>query len=322
MSQRLFGTFLTCLLLASFSGIATEPEVIAVAQNCEQSPQRKISLSAVDKEGKAVADLHPADLTISENKVSREILKLELVTDEPLSVAILIDTSGSQQGSLSGTKLAAQRFAESILQSGKNRVGLISFSEAAKVEEGLTNDLTKLRASIERVKFVAHTGAVVIRGLPNVRLNVPLGETAIWDTIKTTTDGILQSQDSGRRVILLLSDGEDTNSKTKMRDAIQHAAARDIAIFSVGIGEDQRLSRDKLNKLAEETGGRSFFPKRVKDLDGMLREIEQYLRSHYLLTYCTLSQKADKSLLKIQIEISNSQLRQSNLQLLYPHYGF
>jgi len=285
-------------------------------------------MSVIRKEGEPVDTLRPEDLAIFENKASGEILKLERGMNETLSVAILIDTSASQQGSLGGTKLAAQKFAGSILQNGKNHVALISFSGAATVEQELTNDLAKLRAAIDRIKFIAPTGyvgaAVVIGGLPPIPVRMPAGgATAIWDTIKFTTDGILQSLDGSRGVILLLSDGEDTNSKTKMRDVIVHAAAQDIAIFSVGIGDDNNygLNREKLNKVSEETGGRAFFPKKVKELDVTLREIEQQLRSPYFLTYCTLDQRTIGSLLKIKIGIRNPQLRHSKLRLLYPHFG-
>lgn len=310
------------LLFTSLSGIGVGYRVSA--QNCGPSNQRKISLSAVDKEGRSVETLHPEDLTISENKASLEILKLERKTNQPLSVVILIDTSASQERTLGGTKLAAQRFAQSILRSDKDRAALVSFTGEATIEQDLTNDLIRLRAAIDRVKFVPPPGYLlggVVIGPTPPNNQMLTGATAIWDAIWATVDGIKPAADS-RRVIVLLTDGEDTISKTKLRDAIEHAAANDVAVFSIGIADSRYndINRDSLKRLSEETGGRAFFPKKVADLDGILSETAQVLQSQYVLSYCAANQKPARKPLRIEIELKNPQLRQSNLRLSYPHY--
>jgi Ca-activated chloride channel family protein len=326
MYQRLFGPLVFWLFLfASItSGTGTDLSVNASAEACTTSSQRKISLSAVDKEGRSVDNLRPEDLTITENKASCEILKLERRTNQPLSVAILIDTSASQERTLGGTKLAAQRFAQSILRSDKDRAALVSFTGEATIEQDLTNDLIRLRAAIDRVKFVPPPGyllgGVVIGPTPPSN-QMLTGATAIWDAIWATVDGIKPAADS-RRVIVLLTDGEDTISKTKLRDAIEHAAVNDVAVFSIGIADSRynEINRDSLKRLSEETGGRAFFPKKVADLDGILSETAQALQSQYVLSYCAANQKPARKPLKIEIELKNPQLRQSNLRLSYPHY--
>lgn len=326
MYHRLPATFVICLfLLASISGTGTELSVIAGAGNCEPTSQRKISLSVQDKEGRSVDTLGPEDLTISENKVSREILKLERQTNEPLSVAILIDTSFSQERTLPRTKLAAQKFVELILRSNKDRAALVSFTGEAIVEQDLTNDLTKLRAAIGRVKFVPPRSSMlgdVVLGPTPPRAQTIAGATAIWDAIWATIDGI-QPVAGSRPVIVLLTDGEDTISKTKLRDAIAHAAINDVAVFSIGIADNSygEVDRDGLKRLSEATGGRAFFPKKIADLDAIFVETMQALRSQYVLSYCAANQRPADKPLKIEIEIKNPELRQSNLRLSYPHYG-
>ncbi len=328
MCQRLFATFAIwfCLGASLLSGTGTNLSVNASAENCPPSNQRKISINVRDKGGRFVDDLHPEDLTILENKASREILKLERKTNEPLSVAILIDTSASQERTLAGTKLAAQKFVESILRSGKDHAALVSFTGEATIEQDLTNDLMRLRASIDRVKFVPPSGfllgGVVLGPTPPSGGQGLPGATAIWDAIWATVDGI-QPAAGSRRVIVLLTDGEDTNSKVKLRDAIEHAATNDVAIFSIGIAADRYdgLNRDSLKRLSEETGGRAFFPKKVPDLDGIFSETAQALQSHYVLSYCAANQKPEAKRLKIEVEVKNLQLRKAHLQLSYPHYG-
>jgi len=328
MYQRLFATLVIYLfMLASLlSGTATEHGAGISAQNCDQSSQRKISLSAVNREGGPVDNLRLEDLTISENKGLREILKLERRTNESLSVAILIDTSTSQQRTLAGTKFAAQKFVESILRSSKDRAALVSFTGEATIEQDLTDDLTRLRAAIDRVKFVPPRGyllgGVVIGPTPSSRAQILLGATAIWDAIWATVDGIQAAGDS-RRVIVLLTDGEDTISKVKLRDAIEHAGTNNVAIFSIGIADGQYtdINRDSLKKLSEETGGRAFFPKKVAELDGIFLQTAQALQSQYVLSYCAANQKPAIKPLKIEIEVKNPQLRSSHLRLSYPHYA-
>jgi len=328
MCQRLFASFAVWFFLEAslLWGIGTDLPVNASAENCTPSSQRKISLTVQDKDGRFVDDLYPEYLTISENKASREILKLERRTNEPLSVAILIDTSASQERTLAGTKLAAQKFVESILRSSKDRSALVSFTGEATIQQDLTNDLAKLRAAIDRVKFVPplgyQGGGVVISNTPPNRAQLLAGSTAIWDAIWVTVDGMTSAADS-RRVIVLLTDGEDTISKLNLRDAIEHAAKNDIAIFSIGIANDKGygLNRDNLKRLSEETGGRAFFPKKVVDLDAIFSETTQALQSQYVLSYCAANQKPAAKRVKIEIEVKNPQLRKSNLQLSYPHYG-
>jgi len=323
MSKPLAKLIIRLLLVASLSDIGAGHKVNA--QNCEPSSQRKISLSVVNKEGQSVYNLHPEDLTISENKASLEILKLELRTNEPLSVAILIDTSASQERVLAGTKLAAQKFVESILRSNKDRASLVSFTGQVTVEQELTNDLTRLRAAIDRIKFVPPPGyvrgGVVVGSTPPSRRQILLGATAIWDAIWATVERIKPGADS-RRVIVLITDGEDTVSEMKLRDAIKQAATNDVAIFSLGIADSNYgLNRDSLKRLSEETGGRAFFPKKVADLEAIFFETAQALQSQYVLSYCSAHQKTAAKPLKIEIEVKNPQLRGSNLQLLYSHYG-
>jgi VWFA-related protein len=325
MFQRLLATFAICFLLAYTSG-RTEPKVSADAETCDPASHRKISLSLQDRDGRSVDTLRPEDLTLSVDKVSREILKLERQTNGPLSVAILIDTSASQERTLPGTKLAAEKFAESILRSNKNHAALVSFTGEATVEQDLTNDLSKLSAAIDRVKIVPFRGSllggVVLGPTPPSRAQTLAGATAIWDAIWATVDGIRPAAGS-RLGIVLLTDGEDTVSKTKLRDAIGHAAANDVAIFSIGIADSNfvDLNRVGLKKLSDETGGRAFFPKKTGELDAIFSEATQALQSPYFLSYCAANQKPTVKPLKIEIEVKNPQLRQSNLRLSYPHFG-
>ena len=296
----------------------------SAAQTCEPSKQKTITLSVTTKQGASVDNLRPEDLTVSENKKPFEILKLEQRKDQPVSVAMLIDISRSQERTLPATRVAAQVFLKSILRSAKDRSMIVSFGGDATIEQDLTNDLTRLLAAIDRVKFVPPpgyvAGGVVIGPVPKLPAKFP-GSTALWDAIWTTVDGF--HDDGSRRLIVIFTDGEDTNSRREMRDAIAHAADSDVAVFSIGINDEeyQTLNRDTLQKLSVETGGRAFFPKKVAELEGIFLQTTRDLESQYALTYCAASPKPNGKPVKIRIDLKNPALLQSNLQLSYPRHS-
>lgn len=287
--------------------------------NCEQINQRIITLTVVDKSGAPVENLRSEDLSLFENKAPREIIKVERQKDQPLSVVILIDTSASQERSLARTKLAAQKFVEATLRSDKDTAAVVSFTGEATIEQDLTNDLTRLRAAINRVKFVAPpgflTGGVVLGPPPSGDQRV-LGTTAIWDAVWATVNDIKPTAGS-RRIMVLLTDGEDTSSKTKMGAAIEYAAIHDVAIFCIGIADESYvdLKRGNLKRLSEETGGDVFFPKKVAELDAIFSQILKAIQSNYLLCYCAAGlRNANKPL---RLEIKNSR---PDVRLSYPHH--
>ncbi|HUS09277.1 MAG TPA: VWA domain-containing protein [Pyrinomonadaceae bacterium] len=293
------------------------------AETCETARQRTIALSVATKEGASVDNLRPEDLAVLENKTTREILKLESLKDLPLSMAIMIDVSTSQERTLAGTKLAAQELVKNILHSDKDRAAVVSFTSEATIEQDSTNDVAKLLAAIERLKFVrppGYIGGGVVVG-PKRPQNLP-GATALWDAIEATVKRI-QSDGGSRRVLVILTDGEDTYSRASVRDAIERAAVSNVAVFSIGIADEKyyTVNRDQLQKLSEETGGRAFFPKKIAELEGIFRQTMRDLESQYALTYCTVNPKVDRKPVKIKIDLKNPVLVQSKLRLSYPRYS-
>ncbi|HEY6233041.1 MAG TPA: VWA domain-containing protein, partial [Pyrinomonadaceae bacterium] len=230
-----------------------------VREICEPSRLRTVTVSATTKAGASIDNLRSEDLTLSENKTPREILKLESAREQPLSIAILIDTSASQERTLEGTKLAAREFVQSILRADRDRAAVISFTDKITLEQDLTNDLTKLQAAIGRVRFVpplGYLGRLIVGPPPRNPQHLP-GATALWDAIADTVK-TLQNEKDSRRVIVILTDGEDTFSRATLRDAAQQAAVNNVAVIAIGIADEKKfsLNREQLQKLADETGGR------------------------------------------------------------------
>lgn len=316
-----FGIFFAGSL---FCGLSLRPTVFA--QICSESQQRKVLFTAVNNEGQPIENLGKEDLVLKEDKADAEILTLEPKVVQPVSVAILIDTSVSQERVLSATKLIAQKFFESVLSDGGNRAALVSFSNEATVEQELTNDLEKLRAAIDGVKVTLPPGfvmgGILIQGPPPRNKVRMMGSTAIWDAVLATSENLWQAGSNVRRVVVLLTDGADTSSKMKLRDAIRQAATSDVKVFSIGIGDETVFSVDQgeLRKLSEETGGLAFFPQKFGDLESVFNQIGKEIQSQYLLTYCTAEKKSDKSPRKVEIQFKDPVLRRSKARLSYRRY--
>ena len=297
-----------------------EPEVVRVETNLVNT-----LFTAVDKDRHFITTLRAEDVRIFENEVAQPVSLFERETDRPLSLAILIDTSRSQEGVLENEKSAARRFVDSVIRPDKDRAAVISFTGVPKVEQELTNDLARLRRGIERVRieFSAENERRLALGEdPLPKEQDPTGYTGIWDAMwETLNNHLAKAPDQTRRAIILLSDGDDTSSTIKKQDVIDLAVKSDVVIYSIGIRDrdfpEGKLDSGSLRKISDRTGGRAFFPVQPNELQQAFSQIDQELRSQYLLAYSPVNKNRDGSYRRIRIELVNPELRKQKLQLLY-----
>jgi VWFA-related protein len=294
-------------------------------QSCEASSQRTILLNLQDSEAQFINGLQANDIKITEDGALRNIVRLETVTNVPLSAVILIDNSATQYFTFSQAKLGAQKFVEWNLKNKGDRAALVSFSLEATVEEDLTSDWSKLLSSISQLKLEPSQGyppgPVTVGRTPPIRPSRQ-GTTAISDAVWASTDGILKSVTNARRVILVLTDGQDWTSITRLSEAIAYAGSNEVAVFAIDMKIEGYMiaGRTALTALAEDTGGRSFGLRKIQNLPEVLQKIDRQVRSHYAVTYCTADQLTRKQPAKLEIEIKNSQLRNSVKRLAYPRF--
>jgi len=296
------------------------------AQNAQgpQTNEAKILLTAVDKDGRFVNNLRVEDLRVLQDGVPQKVDGFQKITDRSLSLAILIDTSASQERVLPGQRLAANSFLDSVIRPDRDQVAIATFTGTLTIEQNLTNDLPTLRRAIARAVFVPPPGYVrggLIVGPPPPVSRAPgapaLG-TAVWDVVIDACDRVLsQSPRETRRAIIMLTDGQDTMSRNKMSAVVDRAVRDDVAIYGIGIGDDSMygLNKDGLRKLSERTGGRAFFPRKISELTDIFAEIGQELRTQYLISYNPAKRSGGSG--KIKIEIVNPELRKSEVQLFY-----
>ncbi len=345
--MKLFGPLLLfCALLCNTATLISsaqsqgeqDDDVVRV-----DSDLTNLFFTATNKQKAFVTSLREEDLRITEDGVEQKILTFQRETDRPLAIAFLIDISASEERTLPQEKAAARGFIESIIQSSKDQAAIIPFTGSAFLEQGLTRDVFSIYRALERVEVAlpAYLGSGrPISGIasgPGMKAVPPEGSTAIWDAVTLTASEVLarnsdpierkpagrpqdhasQTPTQRRRAIILLTDGQDTTSRLSRAEAIDHALEAETIIYAIGIGDGKYggVNRDALKAVADGTGGRAFFPKREADLKNAFLQIEQELRSQYLIAYSSTNKQRDGRYRQMRVEIANPELKKDALQL-------
>ncbi len=289
-----------------------------------------ILFTAVDKNKRFITNMRREDIRVLEDGVQQEIFTFERQTDRPLSLAILIDTSVSEERTLPAEKRAAAAFVDSVVRAEKDEVAVVTFTGESTLEQGLTGNVARIRRALERVEFIPPAGYIGggmnVPGSPTGTPPISgtnqglAGSTAIWDSIWVASEDVLsQTSDKTRRAIILLTDGVDSSSQKKMSEAIDQAIKFDVVIYVIGIGDPQYggVNEGSLKKVAERSGGRAFFPEDEQELRVAFKQIEMELRSQFLVAYSATNKNRDGSFRRVSIELVNPDLRKQNLRLNY-----
>jgi len=282
--------------------------------------------TVTDKNNRYVTTLQQADIRVLEDGVPQTLFTFQRETDRPLAIAFLIDVSISEERTLPDEKAAARRFIENVIKSSKDQAAIIPFEGYAHLEQPLTRDVLGIYSALEKVEvaYPSYLGSAPpmtgITSGPGTIGPPSEGSTAIWDSIVVTCRQVLgRSPGQRRRAIILLTDGQDTSSRFGRSGATDQAIASDTVIYAIGIGDKEYEGVDKgaLKAVTERTGGRAFFPKKEDDLRAAFAEIEQELRSQYLLAYSPINKNRDGGYRKMTLEIINPDLRKDQLRLRY-----
>ena len=276
-----------------------------------------VFFTAEDKHKRYITTLKQEDIRILEDGQPQQVFTFQQNTDLPLSLAVLIDTSRSEERTLPDEKSAAREFLETVLRPNKDEAAVVSFTGDVTLEQGFTGSLERLRRAIDRVEFVPPSGyiggGIAVPSTPPISgtNQIMAGSTAIWDAVWATSDELMiGSAEHTRRAIILLTDGADTISQVKIHEAIERAQKADALIYAIGIGDRYTFGVDEgsLRKITGQTGGRAYFPRNARELRDAFAEIQRDLRERYLLAYAPTNKARDGSYRKIQIEIVNLEL--------------
>ncbi|MCA1631142.1 MAG: VWA domain-containing protein [Acidobacteria bacterium] len=285
-----------------------------------------VLFTAIDKDKRFVTTLKKEDVRILEDGVPQEIFTFGQQVDLPLTLAIVIDTSGSQEHTLSQEKQAAREFVDAVLRPRKDEVAVVSSTGETTLEQGLTGSVQRVRSAIDRVEFVPPAGYLgngTIVGTPPISgdNNALASSTSLWDAVWVTCDEVLsESSEQTRRAIILLTDGVNTSGKMKLQDAVDRALKTDTLVFVIGVGDSFNytgVDEGSIRKIAERTGGRAYVPRGEEDLRKAFEQIQRELREQYLIAYSPTNKKHDGSFRKLLIEVTNPALKDQKLKLTF-----
>ncbi|MCB1055953.1 MAG: VWA domain-containing protein [Acidobacteria bacterium] len=251
--------------------------------------------SVLNRRGRPVRDLPREDFRVLEDGVEQEIRRFEQVKDLPIHAGILLDVSTSMVTRLDEAVKGALRFFEQVL-TPRDRAAVITFNEKPTVAVRFTNSLE-----------------VLAGGLAGLTAE---GDTALYDSLIYSLyyfSGI-----SGKRALILLSDGEDVRSQYTFDDVIDYARRTGVSVYTVGIALSGRSTdiRLKLQRLASETGGRSFFIDQNEELERVYDSIQEELRSQYLIAYQSSAEGDDFR--RVEVEVSEPGLTANTLKGYFP----
>lgn len=281
--------------------------------------------TAQDKDRRLLTTLKKEDIRILEDGEPQEIFVFQRQVDLPLSLAIMIDVSASQERTLPEQKSAAKTFIQDIVRPEKDEVSIISFTGETTLEQGMTNNLGRLSRAVDRVQFASPSGyiggGVVVQGTAPVSgINQAAGATAIWDALWITSDEVLgPAPDRTRRAIILLTDGANNYGSKKLDDAVQAVLKANAVVYTIGIGDNfyGGIDEKALRQISERTGGRAFFPRDEYELRSAFDLIQVEMRSQYLIAYEPTNPQQDGSYRKVEIQFANPELSKQKVALTH-----
>ncbi|MCU1329145.1 MAG: von Willebrand factor, type [Bryobacterales bacterium] len=229
-----------------------------------------VLFTVTDKKGRFITDLGKDDFDIVENKKQQTIQEFTAESDLPLRLAVLVDTSNSIRTEFKFEQEAAVRFMQSVLRPRTDRMMLVSFDSAVEMVSDLTDDMKALEKGIRAMR--------------------PGGGTSLYDAIYFSSKDKLmldQPRDKFRRAMIVIGDGDDTESRFTRDQALEMAQKADVVIYAISTNtkRDDQDGDKVLRYLAEETGGQAFFPFKVEDLDQSFENIANELRHQYNIFY-------------------------------------
>jgi Ca-activated chloride channel homolog len=266
-----------------------------------------VPFNVTDKTNRYINDLTKDDLELLEDTKPQQVFSFERQTDLPITVAMLIDISGSQKFTLSYERVAGQRFFKRVLRPRKDIGAVVTFEGETELVQGLTSDVDKLNRALDSVEVPPQIPSIGgVGGTPPINGGSRSGATSMYDAIYVTSSDLLR-REAGRRVIVLITDGVDTSSRLKEREAIERTWRSEVIVYAIGIGDPGwgGINQGTLKKIASETGGRAYFPRNEEDLDKAFAQIDEDLRSQYVLAYQPTNENGDGSFRVIQLKVKN-----------------
>ena len=249
--------------------------------------------TVTDKHGRFIQNLQQRDFALLDNqKAPAQVFNFTQQTNLPLRVGIMIDASTSIRQRFEFEQTAAIQFLQQVVRPQTDLAFVMGFDVTPYVTQNYTNDQDKLEAGITKLR--------------------PGGGTALFDAVYTACrDQLIKvppsQQGSVRKALIVISDGDDNQSRAYPDDAIKMCQRAETIVYTISTNVSPSRDRgdDVLRKIAEATGGFPFFPKRIEDMTNSFHDIEEELRSQYSLAYRPADFKLDGAFRSIYLVALN-----------------
>ena len=268
------------------------PAVVPQAQVpvSEQKPTLSFVFGVFDKSDEPIPGLRKEQFSITDDGQPAEVVAFESSTKVPLRVGILIDSSKSSGGYLANEKEAATLLAEHVVHSSADRAFVAAFNQGWKLFQDFSSDAGSLAQKLDGLK--------------------PVGGTAAWDVIYYACRDKLRGEPTDglvRRVIILLSDGNDNMSHVTQNEAFTMALRAGVTVYI--IAPEANRAEDTLRKLAASTGGEAFFPRKPADWAVAVNHIQSDVENQYLVTYTRAMPAIDAGFHNLEVKINDPKLK-------------
>jgi len=280
-------------VLASGSIVAQEPPAVQDGKRTSISVDVAlvdVPFTVTDKKGRSIRNLKRESFKVYEDDRLQTIKNFSAEANLPMTIALLVDTSGSVKERLRFEQEAAVQFFKSALVQKKDRAAVLSFDTRVDLVQDFTDDANVLAGAVRKMRAG--------------------GGTALHDAVHLAVTKKLAGED-GRRIIVMITDGDDTSSRLSMNTALEDAQRNDVIIYAISTnstglgGEKNKKGDDVLKRFTETTGGKVFFPDKLEDLSSNFNSIRQELRFQYALAYSPTNLLRDGAFRRIRIEPAN-----------------
>jgi VWFA-related protein len=265
--------------------------------------------AVVSDKRRLIPNLNQEDFEVAEDGTPQEIRYFSRETDTPLTLGIMVDTSGSQQNVLGVEQEQADAFVGQVLRA-KDMAFVLHFDLEVELLQDLTNDKRRLTHGIDETVINAGGQGPTPGTFPTANI----GGTHLYDAVYLAANDVLKGE-IGRKVLILLTDGEDQGSKVKLDVALEAAQKSDVIIYAVDVVDREfyrfrsmGFSGDSvLKKLCSDTGGRVIRVDKPHEAAAGFQEIAEELRTQYFLGYSPSNTKHDGAFRKIQVRVRGHQ---------------
>jgi VWFA-related protein len=278
----------------------------AFPQEPSQGPALKKTVNLVnlfatvrDKSKRVVGDLKQEDFKVFEDNEEQKIAFFSKEVTLPITLGLLIDTSGSEQNRLGAEQEAASRFLERVMRKGDEAM-VISFDLDVDLLADFTDDRAQIERAINKARIGAVSGGVITPG--TIPTGANSGGTHFYDAVYLACNDKLVTE-AGRKALVIITDAQDEGSRLRLEEAIEAAQRTDTVVHVLLVHDPGYSWRpDVARKLSDETGGRTIEVSSEKRLNEAFDQISEELRSQYTIGYYPANTAKDGRFRKVKVE--------------------